>query len=475
MVSSQLKAQPISPDACAPRHPSVLSAALHQKPPRTIGRFSLISTARRLKSAETADSTPSCPPENPHRHPKFPILRVAFAKPVLHTAQFPANQQNSRNKGLQVQILGLDIGGANIKAATADGVNQSIPFPLWRSHQTLPQQLLQLRSLAPNPNLLALTMTGELADCYTTKEAGVRHIIHSVQTAFPNIPLRIWLTSGEFADPDEAAELWNLAAASNWHALATWVARAVPQGPAVLIDIGSTTTDLIPILDGVPVMSGRTDLGRLAAGELVYTGVKRTPLCALAHSAPLHSNDPDSTPILIPLAAELFATTLDIHLLTGDTAEDLADTDTADGRPATRANAANRLAHQLCCDSTELEPSQIHALAEWLADRQVRQIADNLRKQADSLNAELSRLGRCGETLQPLVCGSGAWLADRVLATAAIRHLPTAELASMFIHNVSASAAAFATARLAAERCLDDLLPLSGLLQPAGDTLPINH
>jgi uncharacterized hydantoinase/oxoprolinase family protein len=137
--------------------------------------------------------------------------------------------------------------------------------------------------------------------------------------------------------------------------------------------------------------------------------------------------------------------------------------------------AANRLAHQLCCDSTELELSQIQAIAEWLADRQIRQMADSLCKQAESLSSELTRLGRSSEPLQPLVCGSGAWLAERVLATAGIRHLPPAELASMFVHNISACAAAFATARLAAERCLDDLLPLSGLLQPASGSLPNNH
>jgi len=360
-----------------------------------------------------------------------------------------------------VQILGLDIGGANIKAATADGECRSLPFALWRAPAELPSRLRQL--LLPQqaaPDLIALTLTGELADCFPTKSAGVQSIVQSVQSAFPGIPVRVWLTSGEFAEPEDAIELWNLAAAGNWHALATWAARAVPVGPALLLDIGSTTTDLIPLLDGQPVMTGRTDLERLAAGELIYTGVRRTPVCAIADSVPLRLSAADTVPALIPLAAEFFATSLDLHLLTGDTAEDAGDCDTADGRPATRESAANRLAHQICCDSTELHPWQLRELAEWLADRQLRQLESGVCRQLRALQQALAAQGREHESIQPLVCGSGGWLAERVLGATGQRLLPVADLSGMFVRNISVCAAAFAVARLAAERCPDDLLPL---------------
>lgn len=361
----------------------------------------------------------------------------------------------------RVQILGLDIGGANIKAATADGECRSVPFALWRAPQKLTEQLrgLQLPQQG-QPDLVALTMTGELADCFACKSEGVRRIVESVEAAFPGIPVRVWLTSGEFAEPADAVELWNLAAAANWHALATWAARAVPLGAGLLVDIGSTTTDLIPLLDGQPLMAGRTDLERLVSGELIYTGVRRTPVCALASLVPLRLSGADSVPHQIPLAAELFATTLDLHLLTGDTAEDAADCDTADGRPATRACAANRLAHQVCCDSSELEPWQLRELAEWLAEQQVQLLESGVRRQLQVLQRELVAQGRDEEQIQPLVSGSGGWLAERVLGVAGQRLHPIADLSGMFVRNISVCAAAFAVARLAAERCLDDLLPV---------------
>jgi probable H4MPT-linked C1 transfer pathway protein len=361
-----------------------------------------------------------------------------------------------------VQILGLDIGGANIKAATADGESGSVAFPLWRAPQELTARLSSLRLLQnSHPDMIALTMTGELADCFSTKAEGVRRIVESVEAAYPGVPVRVWLTSGEFAEPADAVELWNLAAAGNWHALATWSARAVPSGAGLLMDIGSTTTDLIPLLDGQPGMSGRTDLERLLAGELVYTGVRRAPVCALASCVPLRRSGPDGEVEQVPLAAEFFATTLDVHLLTGDTAEDAADCDTADGRPATREWAANRLAHQVCCDSTELEMWQLREIAEWLAERQVQLIVAGVRRQLTTLQRELAVSGRQGELIQPFVSGSGSWLAERVLEASGARMLATADLSGMFVRNISACAAAFAVARLAAERCLDDLLPIS--------------
>jgi uncharacterized hydantoinase/oxoprolinase family protein len=88
-------------------------------------------------------------------------------------------------------------------------------------------------------------------------------------------------------------------------------------------------------------------------------------------------------------------------------------------------------------------------------------LALGVRRQAEELERQLMVAGRSGELLQPLVCGSGAFLAERVITASGIRCLPPAELSGMFVRNISVCAAAFATARLAAERCLDDLVPFS--------------
>src|SRR4051794_1172212 len=62
-------------------------------------------------------------------------------------------------------ILGLDIGGANLKAATADKRAVSVPFPLWKQPDKLPAALAELVAKFPEAEELAVTMTGELCDC----------------------------------------------------------------------------------------------------------------------------------------------------------------------------------------------------------------------------------------------------------------------------------------------------------------------
>ncbi|MEJ7590244.1 MAG: hydantoinase/oxoprolinase family protein [Planctomycetaceae bacterium] len=245
--------------------------------------------------------------------------------------------------------LGLDIGGANIKVATSDGGCFCRAFAIWQNKNGLLQELKQLPLLAgTQPEIVALTMTAELADCFESKAEGVEFIVRTVAEAFPDSVLRVWMTSGEFAGPGEAIELSQLVAAANWHALATWAGRAVPSGAALLVDVGSTTTDVIPLVNGIPCSEGLTDLQRLAHSELIYTGVRRTPVCAIVRSVPLmHETALDATNAeeawMVPVAAELFATSLDSHLVNGDIPEDPQDRSTADYRPATRAAAANRL------------------------------------------------------------------------------------------------------------------------------------
>src|SRR5947209_4384058 len=73
-------------------------------------------------------------------------------------------------------------------------------------------------------------------------------------------------------------------ASANWRASAE--AAALHVRDAILLDIGSTTTDLIPIVAGAVAAVGADDAGRLAAGELVYTGLTRSFVMAMAARAP---------------------------------------------------------------------------------------------------------------------------------------------------------------------------------------------
>ncbi len=337
-----------------------------------------------------------------------------------------------------MRTLGLDIGGANIKAADADGLARSMFFPMWKQPDRLADALRDLLKQFPTPDRFAITMTGELADCFRTKAEGVDRILTAVETVAEDRPIVVWQTGAEFVTPEVARDIPLLVAAANWHALATWVGRILPTPSfAILLDIGSTTTDVIPLTDGVPTPVGLTDTDRLCSGELVYTGVRRTPLVSLAHEIPFRDG-------CCRLAAELFATTQDIYILTGDLPEDEDDTDTANNRPFTRKASVDRMARMLCADTTEITPDEIDEIARHLAN-----------KQAIMIGAAIDQVLQSQERVptQVLTSGSGSFLARR-LATShpQLRTCEHTDLARMFADRVSEAACAFAVARLAVER-----------------------
>lgn len=336
-----------------------------------------------------------------------------------------------------MRVIGVDIGGANVKAADIDGNCHSRPFEIWKDPGMLAGVLLEVLGRFESRERVAVTMTAELSDCFTTKSEGVDFILSAVETAAAGAPIDVWQTGGEFVPPDVAREIPLLVAAANWHALATWAGRMVPGGSAMLIDIGTTTTDIVPLRDGVPVPVGQTDVERLLSGELVYTGVRRTPLCAVARSVPFREGD-------CPLAAELFATTLDVHLLLKKISEDGNDCQTANGRPATRDAAHDRLARMLCCDRRELSTTEARDVAEFLAATQSGQIAS-------AIDRVIARQQKA--PAEVLVSGSGAFLAGEIAAThAALRQSSIVSLNDALGTSLSEVACAFALARLAAER-----------------------
>ncbi len=204
-----------------------------------------------------------------------------------------------------------------------------MPFEVWKRPDELGRVLAALGATFPQSDRLAVTMTAELCDCYPTKAVGVSAVLDAVEEAFGPRLVEVWGVDGRLHDVATIRQRPELAAAANWLALATLAARLVPEGPGLLIDIGTTTTDLIPLADGLHRARGRTDTERLQTGELVYAGVRRTPICALATDLP-HRGVPTG------LAAELFASTLDVYL----TLDEIARTPRT-SRPPT---AAPRLA-----------------------------------------------------------------------------------------------------------------------------------
>ena len=238
--------------------------------------------------------------------------------------------------------------------------------------------------------------------------------------------------SGEFV-PAEKARLDPLDfAASNWMATARYLSRQFPH--CLMVDVGSTTTDIIPILAGEVSSQGKTDLDRLVAGELVYTGLLRTHLAAIVHAVPVGGQ-------FCPVSSEYFAISGDVHLILGHIRPSDYDCPTPDGRPASPDTARARLARLVCADTDMLSPDEINRMARYIYQQQLAQIGR-------ALGQVLSRLP--GERALPVVAlGSGAFI-----AAAAVRRLglPVTNLAETWGAQEAQVAPSLAAAHLLAEQ-----------------------
>ena len=331
--------------------------------------------------------------------------------------------------------IGLDVGGAHLKVVHQEGAVRSHPFELWKRSDELGATLRSLVASFPHFDKVALTMTAELCDCYPTKRDGVNAVLDAVVYAVNERPVSVWGIDGRFHELPGIRERPGLAAASNWLALATLAARLVPLGPSILIDIGSTTADLIPIGDGRVAARGRTDTERLQTGELVYAGTRRTPLCAVASSLPYRN-------VETGLAAELFATTHDVYLTLQEIPPDPTDRATADGRPATIEAARDRLARMIGADREEFSSADAEAFARSVDLALLDRLA-------------VTALRACEETIgaprSAIVAGSGEYLARRLAERILPADSKIIELTKAWGPVVSAAAPAFAVVVLARE------------------------
>lgn len=294
-----------------------------------------------------------------------------------------------------MNVAALDIGGANLKAAHTAGGARSVPFEVWRHPERLSEAIEGVLRQLPPYGLLAVTMTAELCDCFATKREGVLSILEAARRASgavaPAAPLKVFRLDEKLADLEAAAAEPLLCASANWLALAVFAGTLVHRGRAVAADTGSTTTDLVPLKGGVPVPGGKSDAERLLACELVYTGVRRTPVVAVTDQLPYHDRS-------CPLAAELFATMLDAYLLTGDIPESpRAGFSTADGREATRARARDRLARMLCADRETFDEDDALRAARFLAAVQEKKVRQALLQVAERLGGPFEGAVVAGE------------------------------------------------------------------------------
>lgn len=296
--------------------------------------------------------------------------------------------------------LGWDVGGAHLKLARlgADGRLEAVRIvacPLWRGLDRLDEALGELADEFDAECASAVTMTGELVDLWPDRAAGVAAIAERLGQRLKG-PLAFY-AGGRFVGRDAVAEAWADVASANWRATAEALAGERRNG--MLVDVGSTTSDLVPFVDGAVTALGATDAARLILEELVYVGATRSPVMAIAPKVPFAG-------AWIAPMAEHFATSADVFRLTGDLPEDVDLHPAADGGDKTEEASARRLLRMVGADLTPAAAPLAGGLALWLAEATLRRLCD----------AAARILSRPSAPQDPTVYGAGVgrFLAEKL-------------------------------------------------------------
>lgn len=269
----------------------------------------------------------------------------------------------------ELYVLGWDLGGAHVKAVLLDASGVAInamqvACPLWRGMETLQQAVDRICAALPHAAAFhAVTMTGELADIFSSREEGVHALSAFMVERFGAESVCFYAGMEGFVTAAHVRRHAATIASANWRASAAFLASEIES--ALLLDVGSTTSDVMLLYQGEVASSAVGDAERMQRDELVYTGVVRTPLMAVAQRVPFQGEWQG-------VAAEHFATTADLYRLTGDleACHDMAET--ADGAGKTLEESARRLARMVGRDVADARMEDWIQLACAFKSRQLR-------------------------------------------------------------------------------------------------------
>lgn len=270
-------------------------------------------------------------------------------------------------------VIGWDIGGAHLKAARAEQgrIVEAFHTPCTPHHGlALLEQAIALASeRLGSAQRHGVTMTAELSDAFETRARGVATIAAIFKRQIKSEHIDFYAGEGGFVPYSAIGEHAGAIASANWRASAELVARRLDA--ALFIDMGSTTTDLVPIGGGAVTALGGGDCERLANGELAYCGLVRgDPLAGLT-LAPIDGR-------WTPLVRESFASMADVHRVLGDLPEGADVMPTADGRAKTAEASLARLARLAGRDAADAGVEQWRSFAAFLARAQMRLIEDQI-------------------------------------------------------------------------------------------------
>ena len=349
-------------------------------------------------------------------------------------------------------ILGMDIGGANTKLALLKFLNSKLEtsyshleyFPFWeKTLNDIPTMLKRVLSKITKKakvkikdiNYFSITITAELSDAFKTKKEGISIILNALGQVLDQEKLRFISNNGDFLAFEEAKNNFASIAGANWFSTSLFLGKFISK--CILIDAGSTTIDIIPILDGIPVTEGKNDIERLMNHELIYTGGLRATLPSITHFVPYKGS-------LIRISFEKFALISDIHRILYNISEDEYLNDTADNRSKSIDDCYARLARIICMDIDTISKDDLNIIAKYIYQKQIELISTEIQQFLTDL---ISRIPEFKDDITFVITGIAAeFLIRRTLLHLGYNNILIYEELTEISDSISSSAFAVAGA-----------------------------
>ena len=271
-------------------------------------------------------------------------------------------------------VLGWDLGGANLKLARIEAGRvervAQIPCPIRQDASKFDAARRGGAQPLPAACTHAVTMTGELSDVFANRAEGVAYLVDMMRNGPAAQALVLCRRKSGFLDCRRRGRAGVRRGVGQ---LACERRAGCPNAARRVVDRRRHDHD------GPGSAQGRSRGGaglpdgeRLAESELVYTGVVRTPVMAVARTAPFKGR-------MQRIAAERFATMADVWRLIGDLPDDADPYPAPDLRGQERRRSAARLARMLGRDANEAGLRAFADLARHFADCQLAEIEEAAR------------------------------------------------------------------------------------------------
>lgn len=271
------------------------------------------------------------------------------------------------------RYLGLDIGGAHIKIAV---MSTSESGRTWQVDcipvraDKFAASLDQILSMLVGEHLVDVTIASQTACLlYDDIHQGTTTIMQTLARYSTRNPTLAVDVCGNLYPINNVAQAPERFVCSNVAVTASLVAKLCSN--ALVLDMGSTSTDLIPIVDGT--FEELLPTARLLSSAVLYLGVIRTPLQAVVSHLPYQGE-------LLPVVGETIAAVADALVLTEDVSIDQYTMPTWDSGTKDVAGCTRRLAKLIAMNTHNFPQQAATFMAQYVREELLHKVVAAMYK-----------------------------------------------------------------------------------------------